>query len=146
MKSIATSVLIILSSILFSQEKPLTLMESMCKVEVWNTDSSRFEKSTLQYSCYGFYEGRDKDDSLIIAIVNLNDTTKSDVLYYKVYEQLPTKFLHWTYRARDLYDNTECYIHHFRSGENAVIRIDYTYYIVRYTDDYWPESGVHRDR
>lgn len=132
MKKIIISVTILLSTFMYSQE--LQLMETLCKVEVWNNDSSRFESNKSYGSCYGFYEGRDKQDSMILALVDINNT--NSVTYYKVYEEMGRKFLHWTYRVRDLNLGQECYFHHIRTGDHNMVRVDYNYYIIRFIDEH----------
>jgi hypothetical protein len=141
MKIIITLVVILLSTFIYSQEE-LKLVESFCKVEVWNNDSSRFERSLSHTSCYAFYEGKDYQDSIVMAVVDINT---NNVTYYKMYEEMPRKFLHWTYRVRDINTVQECYLHYFRTGEHNMIRVDYINYTIRLINDYWPDSGIQID-
>lgn len=138
MKKIIISAAMLFSTFMYSQE--MKLMESMCKVKVWNDSTGEYERSSLYDSCYGFYMGVNKQDSLIIAIVDKGNG--DDITYYKVYEEMDRKFLHWTYRAKDLSTGIECFIHHFRDGEFNSVRIDYNHYSILFIDDYWEEYGT----
>jgi len=52
MKKIIISAAMLFSTFMYSQE--MRLMESMCKAEVWNSDSSRFEPHELYKDCNWF--------------------------------------------------------------------------------------------
>ena len=72
---------------------PFHLMESLCKVEVWNKDSSRFEPNELYKGCYGFYHGS-QNDTMIVAIGSFKDST--DWTYYKVFSSVgPSIHIGW---------------------------------------------------
>lgn len=129
------------STLIYSQE--MRLMESMCKAEVWNNDSSRFEPNELYKDCYGLYFGR-QNDTMLIAIMSLNDTTRTDITYYKVlsYKNMVHNDLHWLYRAIQMDTGKPCTIHHWRSqymadGYNSynMVRIDLENYTIRYIDE-----------
>lgn len=137
MKKIITLVVILLSTFIYSQED-LKLIGSFCKVEVWNNDSSCFVRSLSHTSCYGFYKGKDQQDSIVMALVDINT---NNVTYYKMYEEKPRKDLHWTYRVRDLNTGVECYLHYIR-GVHNMVRVDYNNYTIRLINDYWPDSNI----
>ena len=122
---------------------PFRLMESMCKVEVWNNDSSRFERDSLYKDCYGLYEAR-SNDTMYIAMANLNDTTNTDWTYYKVLssQNMVHNELHWLYKAIQMNTGIPCNIHHWRQQylENSysafnMVRIDFEHYTIRYIDE-----------
>lgn len=139
--------LLLLNTIVYSQNMPFRLMESMCKAEVWEDDSSRFEPHELYTGCYGLYFGR-QNDTMIIAIIRLDDTTHTDETYYKVlsYQNMVKWELHWVYRAIQINTGKECYIHHFRNQYYDEGFINHTYNMVRvdlenYTIRYIDEQG-----
>lgn len=141
MKNIIISVTILFNTFMYSQE--MRLMESMCKVEVFNNDSSRFEPNELYKGCYGFYETI-SNDTIILAIVGFSDTTRTDITYYKVlsHQNMVHNDLHWVYRAIQLNTGEECYIHHFRQqyyeydlGYYNMVRVDLKNYTIRYIDE-----------
>ena len=138
-------ILLLYGTLVYSQDMPLRLMESMCKAEVWNSDSSRFEPHPLYWGCYGLYEGR-QNDTMIIAIANTSDTTGSDINYYKVlsYQNMVKWELHWVYRAIQIDTGKECYIHHWRqqyydegfiNHTYNMVRVDLEHYTIRYIDE-----------
>jgi hypothetical protein len=119
----------------------------MCKAEVWNSDSSRFESHSLYWGCYGLYFGR-QNDTMIIAIANTSDTTGTDITYYKVisYQNMVKWELHWVYRAIQIDTGMPCTIHHFRNQYYDEDFINHTYNMVRvdlecYTIRYIDEQG-----
>ena len=139
MKIIIFLFFILLSKLVYSQE--MRLMESMCKAEVWNNDSSRFEPNELYQGCYGLYETWIKD-TMIIAIVSFKDST--DCTYYKVlsHQNMVKNDLHWLYKAIQMDTGKPCTIHHWRSqymddGYNSynMVRIDLENYTIRYIDE-----------
>lgn len=145
MKKILLVLLLVLSTFMYSQDMPLRLMESMCKAEVWNSDSSRFEQHELYQGCFGLYFGR-QNDTMIIAIVNTSDTTGTDITYYKVlsYKNMVKWELHWLYRAIQIDTGKECYIHHWRqqyydegfiNHTYNMVRVDLENYTIRYIDE-----------
>ena len=144
MKKIIISAAMLFSTFMYSQDMPLRLMESMCKAEVWNSDSSRFEPHSLYWGCYGLYFGR-QNDTMIIAIANISDTTGTDITYYKVlsYQNMVKWELHWLYRAIQIDTGMLCTIHHFRqqyyddyTGHYYnMVRVDLEHYTIRYTDE-----------
>lgn len=117
-------------------------MESLCKVEVWNKDSSRFEPNELYKDCYGLYFGR-QNDTMMIAIGSFKDST--DWTYYKVlsYQNMVKWELHWLYKAIQMDTGKPCTIHHFRQqyyeydylGYYNMVRIDLENYTIRYIDE-----------
>ncbi len=136
-------ILLLFSSFLYSQE--MRLMESMCKAEVWNNDSSRFEPHELYKGCYGLYETW-SNDTMIIAIAGFSDTTGTDITYYKVlsHKNMVKWELHWVYRAIQLNTGKECYIHHWRqqyydadftNHTYNMVRVDLEHYTIRYIDE-----------
>ena len=141
MKKLVTLIFILLSTLLYSQEMPFHLMESLCKVEVWNKDSSRFEPNELYKGCYGLYHGS-QNDTMIVAIGSFKDST--DWTYYKVlsHQNMVNMDLHWLYRAIQMDTGKPCTIHHWRSqymddGYNSynMVRIDLENYTIRYIDE-----------
>ena len=144
MKKIIISAAMLFSTFMYSQEMPFRLMESMCKAEVWNSDSSRFEPHELYKDCYGLYFGR-QNDTMIIAIMSLNDVTQTDITYYKVlsYKNMVHNDLHWLYKAIQMDTGKPCTIHHWRqqyyddyTGHSYnMVRVDLENYTIRYTDE-----------
>jgi hypothetical protein len=143
MKKIIISAAMLFSTFMYSQEMPFRLMESMCKAEVWNSDSSRFEPHELYKDCYGLYFGR-QNDTMIIAIASFKDST--DWTYYKVlsYQNMIKWELHWLYRAIQMDTGMPCTIHHFRQQyyddfdpfhTYNMVRVDLENYTIRYTDE-----------
>jgi hypothetical protein len=142
MKKIIISAAMLFSTFMYSQEMPFTLMESMCKAEVWNSDSSRFEPHELYKDCYGLYFGR-QNDTMIIAIASFKDST--DWTYYKVlsYQNMIKWELHWLYKTIQMDTGKPCTIHHWRqqyyddySGHSYnMVRVDLEHYTIRYIDE-----------
>jgi hypothetical protein len=143
MKKIIISAAMLFSTFMYSQE--MRLMESMCKAEVWNNSSGQFESHELYKGCYGFYFGR-QNDTMIIAIMSLNDVTQSDITYYKVlsYKNMVHNDLHWLYKAIQMDTGKPCTIHHWRqqyyddyTGHSYnMVRVDLEHYTIRYTDEH----------
>jgi len=136
MKSIIFSFALLLCT-LFSVQAQLTFNEIFRKAEVWNADSSKFVRSPLYASPNGYvlYTGKDDQDSLVFSIVDIADSTKYN--QYKVYEDVskePSK-LNWIYRAREMNTGENCYIHHIRTSQYHILRIEYDYYTLRYYYD-----------
>ena len=136
MKSIIFSFALLLCT-LFSVQAQLTFSEIFRKAEVWNADSSKFVRSPLYASPNGYvlYTGKDNQDSLVFSIIDIADSTKYN--QYKVYEDVskePSK-LHWIYRAREMNTGENCYIHHIRTSQYHILRIEYDYYTIRYYYD-----------
>lgn len=136
MKSIIFSFSLLLFT-LFSVHAQLTFTEIFRKVEVWNSDSSKFVRSPLYASPNGYvlYTGKDSQDSLIFSIIDIADST--DYNQYVIYEDVskePSK-LHWIYRAREMSTGEKCYIHHIRTSQYHILRIEYDYYTIRYYYD-----------
>jgi hypothetical protein len=136
MKSIIFSIVLLLCT-LFSVQAQLTFSEIFRKAEVWNADSNKFVRSPLYASPNGYvlYTGKDNQDSLVFSIIDIADSTKYN--QYKVYEDVskePSK-LHWIYRAREMNTGENCYIHHIRTSQYHILRIEYDYYTLRYYYD-----------
>ncbi len=116
----------------------------LCIAQIWNEDSCKYVKYSSKESCYSLWMGNDKQDSVYISIVNYDDSAK-DNHYYKVYEELDGGFLHWVYLARDLDTNETVWIHYFRTHPHNVVRVDYSFYSIRYIDDiegaFYDENG-----
>ena len=138
-------IFLLLNKIVYSQDMPLSLMESMCKAEVWDSDSSRFQPHPLYWGCYGLYFGR-QNDTMIIAIANTSDTTGTDITYYKVlsYQNMVKWELHWLYKAIQMDTGMPCTIHHWRNQyydedftnhTYNMVRIDLDNYTIRYIDE-----------
>lgn len=136
-------ILLLLNKIVYSQNMPFHLMESLCKAEVWDSDSSRFEQHKLYQGCYGFYHGR-QNDTMIIAIGSFSDST--DWTYYKVlsYKNMVRWELHWLYKAIQMDTGMPCTIHHWRNQyydedftnhTYNMIRVDLDNYTIRYIDE-----------
>jgi hypothetical protein len=143
MKKIITILLMILGITSYSQVIQFTLMESLCKAEVWNNDSSRFEEHRLYQGCYGLYQGT-QNDTMIIAIGNFRDST--DWTYYKVlsHQNMVHWELHWVYKVIQIGTGMICYIHHFRNQyydsdftnhTYNMVRVDLDRYTIRYIDE-----------
>jgi hypothetical protein len=141
MKKIIISAAMLFSTFMYSQMSPME--GPLCKVEVWNTDSSRFERSSLYESCYNWWESNDFKGNWYIAVSDNMDTTNANTVYFEVYEDVSTEELHWIRKAKQIDTGQECYIHHFRGLEHNMIRIDYSDHSIRFIEDYWEDSHVH---
>ena len=142
MKILTTLFFILLSELVFSQE--MRLMESMCKAEVWNNDSSRFEPHELYQGCFGLYETW-SNDTMIIAIASFKDST--DCTYYKVlsHQNMVNMELHWLYKAIQMDTGKPCTIHHWRqqyydedfpNHTYNMVQVDLENYTIRYIDEF----------
>lgn len=148
MKKIIISTAILFSTFMYSQgtfmrTKQFIKTESLCKAQIWDNDSCKYVYSPLYGSCYDLYEKTDDNDSTILIIVDVANDTNN--VFYKVIEELDYKYLHWTFKVKDLVSEEQCYIHIIRSEKRHMVRVDYDYLSILYTDDYWVSYATDED-